>query len=281
MAAHVNNAPYNIYGPPDVFNPSLHPPEGEVDVLSIVEAGVPFRSILAPSYARDAYKKPKFAKPPQVPVGKGVSLSTRAGDIFCDGSLDSFCNRGGDADCLLSAHNDGRNGLKIDGYSGWVVMNIPDLRYGYIVVKFETWHQSNNIDKTEGWTSVNNEESEENTKKRELNQDDEPEKNLSLSQFPLNQTDLSSASSHRRLKKPPPAICDNFRFEYAINGEVKWMDKSTFQEKRQNLARVVEAFVLLSDPDFTGGVEMEVEVAVRIVGCGRINTFSLSHIYWA
>jgi hypothetical protein len=69
-------------------------------------------------------------------------------------------------------------------------------------------------------------------------------------------------------------------FEYAINGVVTNVDLAAFNEKRQNLARVVEAFVLLDDPDFTAGVETEVEVAIRIVGCERHNTFLFSHIYW-
>jgi len=282
MMAHVNTAGPNIYHPPDVFNPSLHPPDGEIDVLSIAEAGTPFRPILAPSYAQNAYKMPTFAKPPQVPVGKGVQLHTKAGDEYCDGSLDSFCNRGASNECLLNAHNDGRNGLFVDSYSGWTVMNIPDLRYGYIVVKFETWHQSDKIDKTQEWTSINNEGSvdqdpnEDSARKQRINQE--------LMPSYTNVTEPSSTFINKRrrwLKKKPPEICEEFRFEYAINGDVKSMDKSAFVNRRRSLARVVEAFVLLEDPNFTGGIETEVEVAVRIVGCGRINTFSLSHIYWA
>ena len=108
MLAHINDPLPNIYSPPDVFNPSLHPPEEDVDVLSIVEAGVPFSLILAPTYAQSAYAKPKFSKPPHVPVGKGVVWDTKSGDAFCDGSLHSFCSRGEDSSCLLSGHNDGR-----------------------------------------------------------------------------------------------------------------------------------------------------------------------------
>lgn len=277
MLANINEALPNIYDPPDIFNPSLHPPEGAIDVLSIVEAGVPFRSILAPTYAQNVYKKPIFSKPPLVPVGKGVVLETKSGDQYCDGSLDSFCSRGEDNSCLLSAHNDGRNGLKFDGLSGWVVMNIPDLLKGYIVIKLETWHPSWSIKKTEGWINVNNETI---TSHRDLQM-----QHSILSSRPASQTNINETSNsvllQRRLKKKPPELCDMFLFEYSINGEITPLDKWSFLERKQNLARVVETIVLLDDPDYTGGVETEVEVAIRIVGCGRLNVFKMSHIYWA
>jgi hypothetical protein len=101
MLEHVDSAHPNIYSPPDVFNPSLYPSEGEIDVLSIVEAGPPFELVLQPDYHSNFYKKPKFAKPPHVLVGKRVSLDTVTGDDYCDGSLYSFCNRGKDQECLL------------------------------------------------------------------------------------------------------------------------------------------------------------------------------------
>ena len=103
----VGSSEDSVYQPPDVFNPNLHPPPGEVDVLNIVEAGVDFTSTLNPSYAQ-LYKMPKFSKPPTVPIGKGISLDQYAGDAGCDGSVDSWCNRGKTNNCLLYGHNDGR-----------------------------------------------------------------------------------------------------------------------------------------------------------------------------
>ncbi len=277
MLANINDASPNIYHPPDVFNPALHPPEGELDVLSIVEAGVPYQSILAPTYAENVYKRPSFPKPPQVPVGKGIVLETKSGEEFCNGSLDSFCSRGDDDSCLLSAHNDGRNGLKFDGLSGWVIMNIPDLIHGYIVIKLETWHPSSSVKKTEGWKNINN----ETTTGRQLLLVQEDTNTNTSTSIGMKTDSTNTMFLGRRLKKKPPELCEMFLFEYAINGEVTSIDKSTFLQKKQSLARVVETIVLLDDPTFTAGVEMEVEVAIRIVGCGRINVFKMSHIYWA
>lgn len=283
MLANINDSERPIYNPPDIFNPSLHPPEGEIDVLSIVESGAAFRPILSPTWATGVYKMPTFAKPPHVPVGKGFVLQTKSGDEFCDGSLDSFCSRGNGESCLLKAHNDGRNGFIFDGLSGWMVLNVPDLLHGHIVIKLETWHESGSVWKTEGWVGVNN----ETTSNRDLHEkesiSDVYHSSNDLTTPLVNQStsSFSSSSDKRRLKKKPPQLAADFKFQYAINGNITTMDKATFLEKKKDLARVVETVVLLDDQNFTGGVETEVEVAFRIIGCGRQNTFKMSHIYWA
>jgi hypothetical protein len=270
----------NIYDPPDVFNPDLHPPPGEIDVLNIVEAGVDFKSTLSPDYTH-FYKKPTFSNPPQVPIGKGVNLNSYAGDAFCDGSVDSFCNRGTENKCLLSAHNDGRLGLLFDGYSGWIVMNLPDLKNGFIVVKFESWHRPDIVKKTEGWTSINNE------RRRELSSIHSPsDRNNTLAIHPVPASNQSLPTSNqrnrRRLKYQPPPFCDEFKFEYAIDGKVTSFAKDEFFDKKHKVVqRVVETVTLLKDPNYTGGQEKEVEVAVRITGCARLKTWQLTHIYWS
>jgi hypothetical protein len=284
----------NVYEPPDVFNPALHPrDEDAVDVLSIVEAGPLFQPVLKPDYATRYYKQPTFAVRPKVPVGKGVTLDTRAGDHLCDGTLDSWCDRGTNQACLLQAHNDGRNGLLFDGYSGWVVMNIPDLRNGFIVIKFESWHPEGSASKTEGWSSINN-EGDDGDIPRLLRQ--------SWSSSSDNDMQINAVSGSRRLvqshiqrhdarqiEEDPGAennesdYCQDFRFEYSVDSIITSLNSTEFERRRETgkIQRVVETLVLLDDRDFTGGVEKEVEVAVRITGCGRKKTFRLSHIYWS
>eukprot|EP00934_Nitzschia_sp_Nitz4_P008119 Nitzschia sp. Nitz4//scaffold229_size32011//14677//16995//NITZ4_007918-RA/size32011-processed-gene-0.14-mRNA-1//-1//CDS//3329542856//8109//frame0 len=266
MREAINNAPENVYNPPDIFNPSLHPPEGEVDVLNIVESGSDFEPAPFATWALMHYKTPTFSKPPSVPIGKGIHLSTMAGDDFCDGSLHSWCSRGAKDSCLLRAHNDNRGGLRFDSLSGWMVMNIPDLKYGYIVIKLETWHPSEQVSETEGWTSINGDDADGSRRLVEANS---------------TVSDPESMLRSRKLKKKPPAFCDQLRFEYSIDGKVTSLDVHEFQSQKQDLARVVESLVLMKDPDYTGGVEQEVEVAIRLVGCARRNTFQLTHIYWA
>jgi len=229
----------------------LHPPPGAIDVLNIVEAGVDFKSTLNPDYAKDYYKTPTFANSPKMPFGKGVGLSTIAGDEYCDGTADSFCGKGPQDICLLAGTNDSRNGLVMDGYSGWTVLNIPDLKFGYIALKFDTSHPSDSNTQTDNWTSENN--------------------------------GNNSAESKVRLLKgdPPPEYCDEFKFEYAIDGVITSLNKDEFLGRIHQVQRVVTTVTILKDPNFTGGEEKEVEIAFRITGCGRVKTFQLSHIYWA
>jgi hypothetical protein len=267
LAANIGDAWPPAYDPPDVFNPYLNPPPDAVDVLSIIEAGVEFRSNLNPSYAEKFYKKPTFAEPPKVERGKGISKDVKSGDYYCDGSLDSFCGRSRGSGCLLNGHNDGRTGLLFDGYSGWVVMNIPDLKNGYVVVKLETWHKENAVGKTADWTSINNDNA------------------LEAGESPSTPEEPESGENRRDLKKKnkKKPLCGSFKFEYAVDGVVTSLNATEFTERQEpgHIQRVVETFVLLKDPDYTGGEEKEIEVAIRIRGCRQRTSFKLTHIYWS
>jgi hypothetical protein len=271
MLANINQAKKNDYEAPDVFNPSLHPPPGAIDALSIVEAGVDFKSVLAPDYTTEYYKKPTFANPPKVPVGKGICLSTKVGDTYCDGSVDSFCNRGEDNRCLL---NDGRHGLIFDSYSGWMVLNVPDVKNGFIAVKYESWHWESDSWKTVGWQSINNEG-------RKLSSAEETILNSSNSTKAALTIHNSNTTERRGLKKKQIEFCPEFRFEYAIDGQITSLNLTEWRAASKMVQRVVEVVKLLDDPNYTGGEEKEVEVAVRITGCARSKVFQLTHIYWS
>ena len=252
MVANVKGGEKNLYDPPDVFNPRVHPPLGEIDVLSIVEAGVEFQSVVAPDYAQFYETAKTLDKTHQTP-GKGVFLFTKAGDDFCNGSIDSFCDRGLANKCLLNAHNDGRNGLKFDGFSDWVVLHIPKVKFGFIFIKFESWHERNSNEATVGWTSVNNEPSTDSTLRHVRNRD-----LMDIAQY-----------------------CAAFQFEYSIDGKITTWDLETFKSNLKQVQRVVETVTLLNDPDYTGGQEKDVEVAFRMRGCGREKVFNLNHVFWA
>lgn len=247
MAEKVPTPDAPLYQPPENFIQDLHPPPGSLDLLNIIEAGVDFRSTLNPDYSAEHYKQPTFADPSDIPFGKGIGLISKAGDEYCDGTADSFCGKGAEEVCLLAGTNDSRNGLVFDGFSGWTVLNIPDLKYGYIAMKFETWHKSGDNTQTNGFNSENG----DTEKRRELKEDKAPE------------------------------YCDAFKFEYSIDGKVTSLSKDEFLGKVHLVQRVVETITILQDPNFTGGEEKEVEVAFRITGCERVKTFSFSHIYWA
>ena len=106
----------NAYDPPDVYIPALHPPKGQVDVLAIVENGVPFRKNLARVYDSDQDMEGIFFEGKEgtgsihnksIAGGKGwqfFNTHSSTGTDNCDGEHDSWCRRVGG--CLLYAHND-------------------------------------------------------------------------------------------------------------------------------------------------------------------------------
>ena len=105
----------NLYDPPDVYQPSLFPPEGEVNALAIIENGIDFPRNLARIHdsAQDMKeirftesddKSPKGSKHDNsIEGGRGWAIDSLAGG--CSGEHDSFCRRFA-TDCLLYGHND-------------------------------------------------------------------------------------------------------------------------------------------------------------------------------
>jgi hypothetical protein len=257
----------NVYDPPDVFNPALYPPEGEFDYLAIVENGVEYQDFLS----FDNSPLPPFAVPTGnklIPLGvKGIepgmgwSVDANANPDSCDGSYYSFCGRAAANDCLLYGHNDNRGGLQFDGFSGWGVFTIPNVKLGVILSRLEWWHGENNK-RTKGWVSENNETSS------------------GRSLFTGNQTVRRLGDPSRRLGGKE--LCDDFKFEFAINGKLTSYSKDEFKDTLQVVQRVVQVQYFLNDTSITkNGEAVDVELAIRITGCGRGNMFKMSHIYWA
>jgi hypothetical protein len=83
----------------------------------------------------------------------------------------------------------------------------------------------------------------------------------------------------RELKRQPPEYCENFHFEFAVDGKVTTYNLKQFMEAKTEIQRVVEVVTLLDDPSFFE--KDNVEVAIRMFGCGNTKVFSLTHIYWA
>ena len=110
----------NDYDPPDVYNPTLDPPKGQINVLAIVENGVPFGKNLARihdsaqdmqgrMFQDDSSGTGSKHKPEIIKGGKGWQFGgggASVGTDGCDGEHDSWCRRTGS--CLLYGHNDFR-----------------------------------------------------------------------------------------------------------------------------------------------------------------------------
>eukprot|EP00977_Amphora_coffeiformis_P017912 scaffold6007_cov183-Amphora_coffeaeformis.AAC.36 len=235
------------YDPPDVFNPNLHAPEGSIDVLGIVESGAEF----PPNFGR-IRRRVSLTPANSVPsrVGSSVNPEIKPGkgwDLSQPAGAD-MCDGEYDSwckragGCLLYAHNDNRGAIQFDGLSGWGIFELPNLREGLIVIKVHDW--TSGADTTAGWKTENNEV-------------DEAERKLT------------------------PKYCEDFKFQFSIDGKVTSWDKATWHAEMKSPERVIRIATLLDEPDFTRGETKDVELAMRMIGCGRVTGFGLTHIYWA
>jgi hypothetical protein len=281
MLENINRGQENVYGPPDVRIPILDPPPGDLDVLVIVERGSDYTPLLAPTalaFYPDAHPGIKTPSS-QIRPGKGISLESREG--FCDGTLDSFCSRGPDQTCLLRGHNDGRGGLVFDSYSGWLILNLPRVRQGIIVVKMECWHKANRAWKTQGWTSVNNQGDTDDRLLTVSNSTLEDAVSNSSSTKTEQATGSSASTNQHRSLNPDDEYCNSFQFQYAVNGDITTLDKDAFLERKHEIGKNVELLTILDDPAYTGGENKDIQIAIRMLGCGRRKVFKLTHVYWA
>lgn len=257
----------NLYDPPEVFIPSLHVPEGAFEYLAVVENGVEFTAnsisrIHLADEMRQWMNNETLVTSNQetefVP-GKGILTDFCAAPNLLDGSYDSFSRRK-DSNCLFYNANDNRGGLKFDGLSGWIILNLEEMKNGIASLKIETWHAKNGNVATNGWECENGSTECKERSLRESNR---------------------SSTSQRQLKKGPPPYCDDFRFEFAIDRQRSSWNLTEWQSRVEKAQRVVELVTLLDDPDYTEGATKDVELAFRITGCARQKTMKLTHVYWS
>ena len=250
-----------LYEGPDVRYPMFDVPEGQVDVLAILNNGRKFpddeeRSRQLFSFSRTADK---------VVPGKGYELDGHPVG-YCDGSYNAICARSADSSCLLYAHHDSRGGLFFHEYSGWIVMEVPKVKHGIIVIKLETWHFPEEVRIAKDWTTVNN------------------ERNLQTMPAITEEPEYDDVGEwgNRDLKRQPNPYCDDFHFDFAVDGKVTTYNITEFQQANTAIQRVVECFTMLDDPKYVNeGEEKDIELAIRMRGCGNSKVFSLTHVYWA
>jgi hypothetical protein len=76
-------------------------------------------------------------------------------------------------------------------------------------------------------------------------------------------------------------ICNEGKFEVAVNGNIKAYTKDEFMKALKIMQRVVQVITVLDDPTITNGENADIEFAVRLSGCGLKNGFFISSVYWA
>jgi hypothetical protein len=266
--------PGNLYNGPDVFNPYTAVPEGEIDVLAIVSNGRSFDNV--------NHQQRKLSSDVIEPgLGEAFGNAPRPG--YCDGSYNSECGRQGS--CLLSGHADSRGCLLFNSYSGWMVFTLPNVTEGLIFSKLESWHGASEIPVATSWHSINNQSHHHRRHLRGLYSMEELDDHDMRHQFHNSSIDgmISFDEVSRRDRgSGPPEYCENFRYEFSIDGVITSWNLTEFQLRDKVPQRVVELQLLLDDANFTSEPR-DVELAIRMTGCGDTTkkVLCLSHIYYA
>ena len=246
-----------VYRGRDPVIPSQRVSKGEVDVAVIARSLPPRDSsstkrILSSLTGRHHNRRRRLEAVAKILPGDGWSVHAHPGG-YCDGTLNSVCNRGKSFNCLMSGHNDARGCIKGDGLSGWLVLQLKDVSEGIFMARIEDWHNYNSNQRTEGWVEVNNGRIDDNGRTR-------------------------------RLKAPPPEHPPEFRFEVAVNGVIVSSWNSTeYKEQCHVLSYNNFICLLWNDEERSQRKEKEdIEIGVRLGGDGGRNAMmAISHIYYA
>ena len=100
-----------------------------------------------------------IARPPQglFTCPSTAMRSRRAGlQGVCDGSSHHWCDKIGGSSCLMTGSQDNRGTVCFNSFSGWLVVDVKDVKHGFIGARMEAWGGTGADGATEGWTEVNN-----------------------------------------------------------------------------------------------------------------------------
>jgi hypothetical protein len=267
-----------LYDGPDVPNACFDIPPGSVDVLAVVSLRRQRkqRALQTSAVARhasessslaagtndesdnQAAERRRVASDTGIEPGLGWQVIDQPAGL-CDGEYNSYCGRGSNDYCPLLRHHDSRGALVGNEFSGWLVMELPNVSAGIIVLKLVSYYPPEASTKTEGWTSVNNKDGEQ--RRLDENQPDQQRRR---------EKDVATLDS----------LPETFQFEFAIDGKITTLSKDEFKDRVKKPQRVIELLTLLDDPNFTTTAKT-VEVGIRMLGCGRACIMGLSHVYWA
>jgi hypothetical protein len=206
----------------------------------------------------------------------------------CDGAYNSICGREESNTCPLLGHHDGRGQVVGNEYSGWLVFDLPAVEKGLIIMKLFTGNPPTANRVTDGWTSVNNKDG--SATRRRLSNNSSRNETVATTTVMMRKSSSIAGSSQQQEQRSlagKPLLAqhilpdDTFAFDFAINGKITTWNKQEFLEHKKDVQRIVEAFTLLDDPSYIGQPPRNVELAIRMRGCGRHCTFGVTHLYWA
>mmetsp|Transcript_27767 Transcript_27767/g.65251 ORF Transcript_27767/g.65251 Transcript_27767/m.65251 type:complete len:895 (-) Transcript_27767:3416-6100(-) len=261
-----------LYEGPDAHNTCFDIPEGEVDVFNVVTGRRRLEDSFKSPSLPDRHQVDDFMYHSTSPLARNLQDTITPGKGwevweeppgFCDGTYNATCGRWTGDDCFLNGHHDARAAVIGNEFSGWLVMSLKDLKEGIIILKLHTWHTEEESTLTKGWTSVENQQ-----------------RRLGQSSTSFEAKDVTPANRMLTRDYSTPELSDEFAFDYAIDGEITTLTKDQLLKEKKNIQRVVETLTILDDPNFTSEAK-DVEIAIRLRGCGRSIVFGVSHVYWA
>mmetsp|Transcript_24884 Transcript_24884/g.45064 ORF Transcript_24884/g.45064 Transcript_24884/m.45064 type:complete len:965 (-) Transcript_24884:82-2976(-) len=311
-----------LYEGPDVPNPALDIEEGSVDVMEILSNRRRLDESFASSYINNHSEEEsnendsttqqghlrrasrRFLDDAIVP-GTGWELQ----DVLpgnCDGTYSGICGRTQTDECLLLGHMDNRGGVIGNELSGWLVMNLKDVKAGIVIIKLETRHlpeeskrtiASSNESKNDDPPKIKDEKELEKPQQEESNKETQDTETEDTQREKKDETDKTEGTPEDKIEdtqkenegendtedpkrdlKEVPELPDTFEFDYAINGRITTLDKEQFLKNKHILQPDVELLTVLDDPEMKP--QENVQLAIRMRGCGRLCTFKLSHVYW-
>lgn len=68
----------------------------------------------------------------------------------CDGSSHHWCDKIGGSSCLMTGSQDNRGNVCFNGFSGWLVLDVKDVKHGFIGARMEAWGGTGADGATEG-----------------------------------------------------------------------------------------------------------------------------------
>ena len=216
--------------------------------------------------------------------GYGINVKWGRKGI-CDGSSHSWCDKSCDSGCLMGGAQDNRGAVCFDGFSGWVVFEIKNVKHGFIGARVEPWHAGEETPITSGWTEENNGGDGNYNKRgreRELHeeyQDQQREEGIKRMKQEIEE-DIMTEDDPTRRRLGGGQSCGragDYTFEWAINGKIVSWDKGKFCEHYTRLNYNLDVIKFMDDETQTG----DFELAMRMTNVGRGNSMCVSHVYWA
>ena len=285
-----------VYLPPDRPAPWTAPPDvSEPFAPSIAAAR---RLAAEEHHSKDGYRSNHEATARALNVSVDSSVITPGLGIqvnwglqgVCDGSSHHWCEKTVGNSCLMTGSQDNRGNVCFNGFSGWLVLDVKNVKHGFIGARMEAWSGAGADAITTGWTEVNNggrgNYDEHGLECRLHNKDQERQRQEVLERMKreIEQDILTEGDpTRRRLGGAGRDKCDwngDYLFEWAINGKImgRW-NNTQFSEHITRLAYNFDVIKFMDDESQTG----DFELAMRMVPVNgqRGPAMCLSHLYWA